>query len=151
MKADYINSPLAPMPALDMSEKWYEVARSREKQLVKKLDVFMYLSAVHDNAFELVYVSFDEINRCLTRCYHGKIVVRMNKNYLVIRKGLCWKRYLVLGYDEKEGMLALANRRKSRCWVLSKKMPYDKNAFEAMMKTVEKQGFDIKTIELLNG
>lgn len=143
MKADYFNNP--PMPF-----KWYEVARTREKSLFKKVDVFMYLSLTHDNAFELMYVSVDEINRRLTKCYHGRFLVKMKNNYLIIKHGLFWKRYYVLSYDDVAGIVALANRRKTKCWILSKTLPYDTDAFRRVMKSVEDQGVDVGNIELFH-
>lgn len=139
MQADYFNSPLMPF-------KWYEVACTKEKCLFTKLDVFMYLSAAHDNSFELLYVSIDEISRRLTRCYRGKFVVRMRNNYLIIRNGLWRKKYLVIEYEESSGILILANRRKSKCWILTKNLPYDKSVLEKLLKSAEKQGVDVSNI-----
>ena len=140
MKADYFNNPLVPF-------KWYEVARTLERSLFKKLDVFMYLSATHDNAFELLYVSVNEINRRLTKCYHGKFVIRMQNNYLIIRNGLWRKRYLVVEHDEAAGIVILANKRKSKCWILSNKLPYDKTALEILLKSAERKGVDMINIK----
>lgn len=148
MLADYFNSPLMPMSYSGVSEKWYEVARTLERSLFKKLDVFMYLSVTHDNAFDLIYVAIDEINRKLTKCYHGKIVVRMRKNYFIIRNGLWRKKFFVLDYDEEAGIVALANKRKSKCWILSKKLPYDKVGFDKILKSVEKQGVDVNNLTM---
>lgn len=128
--------------------KLYEVARTLERSLFKKLDVFMYMSVTHDNAFNLLYVAYDEINRRLTKCYHGKFVIRMRHNYLIIRSGLWRKKYLVVEYDEAAGLVALSNKRKSKCWILSKKLPYDKDAFDKMLKSVEKQGVDVSNLQL---
>lgn len=139
MKADYFNNPLVPF-------KWYEVARTLERSLFKKLDVFMYLSATHDNAFELLYVSVNEINRRLTKCYHGKFVIRMQNNYLIIRNGLWRKRYLVVEHDEAAGIVILANKRKSKCWILSNKLPYDKTALDILLKSAERKGVDMSNI-----
>ena len=122
MLADYFNNPLVPY-------KWYEVARTREKSVFKKVDVFMYLSMTHDNAFDLLYVAIDEVNQRLTKCYHGKFVIKMRKNYLIIRQGLWRKKYLVVAKDDEENIVALSNIWKSKVWVLAKKMPYDKAAF----------------------
>ena len=144
---DYLNNPSMPMLYSGMSEKWYEVARTLERSLFKKLDVFMYLSATHDDTFNLVYVAFDEINRRLTKCYRGKFVVRMHKNYLIIRHGLWRKKYLVVDYDTTAGIVVLSNKRKSKCWVLSKKLPYDKVACEKIIKSAEKQGIDVKNLK----
>ena len=141
MLADYFNNPLVPF-------KWYEVARTREKSLFKKVDVFMYLSMTHDNAFDLVYVSVDEINRRLTKCYHGKFKIRFKNNCLIIRHRLFWKRYYVIACDEAEGIVALSNRWKTKCWILSKNVPYDIGAFHNVMKGVEAQGVDVNSIEL---
>ena len=141
MIADYFNNPLMP-------DKWYEVARTRERSLFKKLDVFMYLSATHDNAFELVYVSVDEINRRVTKCYHGKFVVKLKNNYLIIRQGLWRKKFLIIASDEENGIVALTNRWKSKVWILSKQLPYDKAAFDKVLESVKNQGFDIDKIEL---
>lgn len=148
MLADYFNNPLMPMLYSGVSEKWYEVACTLERSLFKKLDVFMYLSATHDNAFDLLYVSYDEINRRLMRCYHGKFVVRMRKNYLIIRNGLWRKKYLIVGYDEQYEIVALSNKRKSKCWILSKKLPYDRAAFDKIIKSAERQGVDVKKLQL---
>ena len=139
MKADYFNNPLVPF-------KWYEVARTLERSLFKKLDVFMYLSATHDNTFELLYVSVNEINRRLTKCYHGKFVIRMRNNYLIIRNGLWRKRYLVVEHDEAAGIVILANKRKSKCWILSNKLPYDKTALDILLKSAERKGVDMNNI-----
>lgn len=149
MKADYFNNPLMPMLYSGVTDKWYEVARTRERSFFKKLDVYMYLSAAHDNAFELLYVSIDDINRRLTKCYHGKFVVRMRKNYLIIRNGLWRKKILVLDYNESCGIIALVNKRKSRCWILSKNMPYDKAALEKILDSAEKHGVNINDIEFV--
>ena len=148
MLADYLNNPLMPMSNSGVSEKWYEVARTQEKSLFKKLDVFMYLSVTHDNAFDLLYVSYDEINRCLTKCYHGKFVVKMCNNYLIIRSGLWRKKYLVVDYDKEAEIVALSNKRKSKCWILSKKLPYDKTAFDKIIKSVANQGVDVGKLQL---
>ena len=141
MLADYFNNQLMPC-------KWYEVARTREKSIFKKLDVFMYLSVTHDNAFDLVYVSIDEINRRLTKCYHGKFVVKLKGNYLIIRQGLWRKKYLIVAQDDVSNIIALSNRRKSKVWILSRKLPLDNTQFEKVLKSVENQGFDINDIEL---
>ena len=147
MLADYLNNPLMLMSHSGMSEKWYEVARTLERSLFKKLDVFMYLSANQDNTFDLLYVAFDEINRRLTKCYRGKFVVRMRNNYLIIRNGLWRKKYLVIEYDDEAGIVALSNKRKSKCWILSKKLPYDKVAFEKIVESVERQGVEVKNLK----
>ena len=148
MLADYLNNPRMPMLNSGVPEKWYEVACTLERSLFEKLDVFMYLSVTHDNAFNLLYVAYDEINRRLTKCYHGKFVVKMRKNYLIIRYGLWRKKYLVVDYDEEAGLVALSNKRKSKCWILSKKLPYDKAAFEKMLQSAEKQGVDVGNLKL---
>lgn len=148
MKADYCNNPLMPMSYSGMSDKWYEVARSREKRLIKKVDVFMYLSMNHDNAFDLLYVAIDEINRRITKCYHAKFVVRRRKNCLIIRQGL-WKRcFQIIAQNEKSTMVALSNKRKSKVWVLSKKLPYDESDFSKLMKSIEDMGVNVNDIEL---
>ena len=142
MVADYTNNPLLPF-------KWYEVARTREKQVFKKMDVFMYLSMTHDNAFDLVYVSVDEINRRLTKCYHGKFVVRLKNNYLILRQGLWRKKFLIVAKNDESDIVALSNKRKSKVWILSKQMPYDETAFEKVMDSLKNQGFDTDSIEKL--
>jgi len=134
MLADYFNNPLMPMSYSGVSEKWYEVARSREKRLFQRVDVFMYLSMSHDNAFDLLYVAIDEVNQHLVKCYHGKFIVKIGNNYLIIRQGLWRKKFLIIANDDEKNIVALTNRRKSKVWVLSKKLPYDKNAFENVLK-----------------
>ena len=141
MLADYFNNPLMPY-------KWYEVARTREKRLFKKVDVFVYLSMTHDDAFDLLYVSFDEINRRLTKCYHGKFMVKLNDNYLIIRQGLWRKRFLIVEKDDEAKIVVLSNKRKSKIWILSQKLSYNKEAFEKIMKNLKEKGFDVENIEL---
>ncbi|MBP5642635.1 MAG: lipocalin family protein [Bacteroidales bacterium] len=141
MSADYFNSPLMPY-------KWYVVACTVERRLFKNVDVFMYLSVNHDNAFELLYVATDEINRHLTKCYHGRFVIKKKKNYLIIRHGLWRKKFLIIAQNDDASMVALSNRRKSKIWVLSKKIPYDNNDLGKLLKSLENQGFDINSIEL---
>ena len=148
MSADYFNNPLMPMSYSGVSEKWYEVARSREKRLFQKVDVFMYLSMSHDNAFDLLYVAIDEVNQRLIKCYHGKFVVKLTNNYLIIRQGLWRKKYLIIANDDERSIMALSNRRKSKLWILSKKLPYDRIAFENVLKSVENQGINMDNIEL---
>ena len=141
MLADYFNNPLMPY-------KWYEVARTREKCIFKKVDVFMYLSMTHDNAFDMLYVSIDEINRRLTKCYHGKFVVKIKNNYLIIRHGLWRKKFFVVDKSDDEKIIALSNKIKSKVWILTKELPFDRNALEKIMKNLERQGFDVENIEL---
>ena len=139
MLADYQNNQLML--------KWYEIARTREKRLFKKVDVFMYVSVTQDDAFDLLYVSFDEINRRMTRCYHGKFAVKMNDNYLIIRKGLWRKRFLIIAHDDENKIVVLSNKRKSMVWILSKELPYDRLALADVLKSVANQGVDMSKIE----
>ena len=125
MLADYFNNPLMPMSYSGVSEKWYVVACTLERSLFKKLDVFLYLSATHDNAFNLLYVSYDEINR----------------------NGLWRKKYLVVDYDETAEIVALSNKIKSKCWIMSKKLPNDETAFDKIIKSCEKYGIDVKNLQ----
>ena len=148
MLADYFNNPLMPMSHFGMSEKWYVVARTRERKLFKKIDVFMYLSMTHDNMFDLLYVSFDEINRRMTRCYHGKFVIKLKNNYLIIRQGLWRKKFFIIANNEDLTLAALTNRRKSKVWILSKGLPFKRIDFENIIQKIEKQGFDVENIEL---
>ena len=141
MSADYFNNPLMPF-------KWYVVACTREKSIFKKVDVFMYLSMTHDNAFDLLYVAIDEVNQHLVKCYHGKFVVKQKNNCLIIRQGLWRKKFIIIEKDDENEILALSNRWKSKVWILSKKLPYDKPAFENVLKSVENLGFDMDAIEL---
>lgn len=131
-----------------MTQKWYEVARSRDNRFLKRMDVFMYLSTTYDNAFELLYVTVDQFNRRLTRCYRGKFMVRKKNNYIIIWHGLCRKKLVVMDYNEDAGLVAIANRRKTRVCILSLRLPCDKNAFELMKNNVEKQGFEISIAEI---
>ena len=148
MKADYFNNPLVPMSYSGMSGKWYEVARSREKRLFKKVDVFMYLSVNKDNTFEMLYVYVDAVNRRFAKSYHGKIVLEHGKYYLIIKKGLWRKKYLVVASDERFGLVTLTNTSKSKCWIVSKCLPYDRAAFENILDVAEKTGVDVNNIEL---
>lgn len=141
MSADYFNNPLMPY-------KWYVVACTPMRSIFKKVDVFMYLTMTHDNAFDLLYVAIDEINQHLIKCYHGKFVVKMRNNYLIIRNGLWRKRFKIIAKDDDSNIVALTNRWESKVWILSKKMPYDKNAFERILESIEKQGFDMDSLEL---
>ena len=127
--------------------KWYEIARSYEKRLFDKVDVFMYLSMTHDNAFDLLYVTVDEINRKMTKTYHGKFVIKKKNNYLIIRRGLWRKRLQIIAQDDEKNIVVLANRCKSRIWVLSKNLPYDKPTLANVMKSVENQGVDMSKIQ----
>ena len=131
-----------------MTQKWYEVARSRDNRFLKKMDVFMYLSATYDNAFELLYVSCDQFNRRLTRCYHGKFLVKRKGDFIIIWHGLCRKKLLVLDYDSSAGLVAIANRSKTKAAVFSTSLPFDKNSLEKMINNVEKQGFVMDTAEI---
>ena len=148
MSADYFNSSLVPMSYSGTTKKWYEVARSRENRLYKKIDVFMYLSMIHDDSFELLYVSLDEINRRVTRSYHGRFVIKKRNNYLIIRHGLCHRKLRIVSYDEKAGLVALSNRNQSKMWILSSSLPVDKDAYENMMGEISKAGYDVSDIEL---
>ncbi len=131
-----------------MTQKWYEVARSRDNRFIKKMDVFMFMSLTYDNAFELLYVSCDQFNRRLTRCYHGRFVLRQKGRFLVIRCGLWRKKFQILNYDENAGMIAICNRRKTQAFVLSKTLPFDKTAYDRIKEDLVKQSLDVEILEI---
>ena len=76
-------------------------------------------------------------------------MVKMDDNYLIIRQGLWRKKFLIVDKDDEAKMVALSNKRKSKIWILSQKLPYDKDAFEKIMKSLKEKGFDVDNIELL--
>ena len=149
MKEDYFNSHNVILSDTNTMVKWYEVARFRDNRLIKKLDEFAYLSIVHENSFELLYVTVDELNRRVTRNYHGKIIAKKGENYLIIRRGLIRHKLLILSYDEKACLVALSNRFKTKVRILSSCLPVDSEAFQKMMNAVSERGFDVNDIEML--
>ena len=74
--------------------------------------------------------------------------MKLDDNYLIIRKGLWRKKFLIIEKDDESKIVVLSNKRKSKIWIFSETVSYDKAAFEKIMKNLEEKGFDVENIEL---
>ena len=112
---------MKPIANSQLTGKWYQIARTYNRLEMSFLEIFLYVSIGCGNYLDLLYVGI-KADRCkVLKKFDLEILPKEDACFIIIRKGLFWKKLKILTFDEKEKILILSDMKMKHISILSRK------------------------------
>ena len=92
-----------------LTGKWYSIARTYNHFEMKFLEIFLYISIGCGNYLDLLYVGINNDRSKVLKKFDLEILPKADACFIIIRKGLFWKKLKILTFDENEEILILSD------------------------------------------
>ena len=119
-----------------LTGKWYSIARTYNLFEIEFFDIFVYISVSCEKILDLLYVGIKEDRSKILKKLTLNILTKNNSCFIVIRKGLFRKKLKVLTFDEKEGILVLADEKMKYVSVFSRKSELRREVVEKCLNSI---------------
>ena len=119
-----------------LTGKWYSIARTYNLFEIEFFDIFVYISVSCERVLDLLYVGIKEDRSKILKKLTLNILTKNNSCFIVIRKGLFRKKLKVLTFDEKEGILVLADEKMKYVSVFSRKSELRREVVEKCLNSI---------------
>ena len=119
-----------------LTGKWYSIARTYNLFEIEFFDIFVYISVSCEKIFDLLYVGIKEDRSKILKKLTLNILTKNDSCFIVIRKGLFRKKLKVLTFDEKEGILVLADEKMKYVSVFSRKSELRREVVEKCLNSI---------------
>ena len=131
-----------------LTGKWYNIVRTRNFFEMKFVEIFLYISIACENYLDLLYVGIKEDRRKVLRKLTLETLTKNDTFFIILKKGFFRKRFKILTFDDKNGILILSDRKMKYVSILSRKPTMKHEIVENYLNQVEELS---REIELYSG
>ena len=117
--------------------KWYSIARTYNRLEMSFQEIFLYVSIGCGNYLDLLYVGIKEDRSKVLKKLDLEILPKEEACFIIIRKGLFWKKLKILTFDEKEKVLILSDMKMKHISILSRKPVLKHEIVEKCLNGIE--------------
>ena len=104
-----------------LTGKWYNIARTRNFFEMKFVEIFLYISIACENYLDLLYVGIKEDRSKVLRKLTLEVLTKNDSFFIILKKGIFRKRFKILTFDDKNGILILSDKKMKYVSILSRK------------------------------
>ena len=116
--------------------KWYSIARTYNHFEIKFFEIFIYISISCEKYLDMLYVGIKEDRTKVLKKITLKILTKNGSNFIALNKGLFRKKLKVLTFDEKDGILILADEKMKYVSILSRKSELKHEVVEKCLNSI---------------
>ena len=120
-----------------LTGKWYSIARTYNRLEMNFLEIFLYVSIGCGNHLDLLYVGINDDRSKVLKKFDLEILPKDDACFIIIRKGLFWKKLKILTFDEKEKVLVLSDMKMQHILILSRKPELKHEIVEKCLNGIE--------------
>ena len=120
-----------------LTGKWYSIARANNRLEMNFLEIFLYVSIGCGNHLDLLYVGINDDRSKVLKKFDLEILPKDDACFIIIRKGLFWKKLKILTFDEKEKVLILSDMKMKYISILSRKQELKQEVVEKCLNGIE--------------
>ena len=131
-----------------LTGKWYSIARTRNFLEMKFVEIFLYISIAYENYLDLLYVGIKEDRSKVLRKLTLETLTKNDTFFIILKKGFFRKRFKILTFDDKNGILILSDKKMKYVSILSRKPTMKHEIVENYLNQVEELS---REIELYSG
>ena len=131
-----------------LTGKWYSIARTRNFFEMKFVEIFLYISIACENYLDLLYVGIKEDRSKVLRKLTLETLTKNDTFFIILKKGFFRKRFKILTFDDKNGILILSDKKMKYVSILSRKPTMKHEIVENYLNQVEELS---REIELYSG
>ena len=120
-----------------LTGKWYNIARTRNFFEMKFVEIFLYISIACENYLDLLYVGIKEDRSKVLRKLTLEILTKNDTVFIILKKGIFRKRFKILTFDDKNGILILSDKKMKYVSILSRKSSLSREVVESCLNQIE--------------
>ena len=120
-----------------LTGKWYNIVRTRNSFEMKFVEIFLYISIACENYLDLLYVGIKEDRSKVLRKLTLETLTKNDTFFIILKKGFFRKRFKILTFDDKNGILILSDRKMKYVSILSRKPTMKHEIVENYLNQVE--------------
>ena len=120
-----------------LTGKWYSIARTRNFFEMKFVEIFLYISIVCENYLDLLYVGIKEDRSKVLQKFTLEVLTKNDSFFIILKKGIFRKRFKILTFDDKNGIMILSDRKMKYLSILSRKPTLSHEVVESYLNQVE--------------
>ena len=127
-----------------LTGKWYNIARTRNFFEMKFVEIFLYISIACENYLDLLYVGIKEDRSKVLRKLTLETLTKNDTFFIILKKGFFRKRFKILTFDDKNGILILSDKKMKYVSILSRKPTMKHEIVENYLNQVEELSGEIE-------
>ena len=135
---------MKPIANSQLTGKWYNIARTRNFFEMNFVEIFLYISIAYENYLDLLYVGIKDDRSKALKKLTLKILTKNGASFIIVKKGIFGKILKILLFDEKDGVLILADEKMKYVSILSRKSTLSYEVVESYLNQVEELNGEIK-------
>lgn len=135
---------MKPIANSQLTGKWYSIARTRNFFEMKFIEIFLYISIAYENYLDLLYVGIKEDRSKVLRKLTLEVITKNDTFFIILKKGFFRKRFKILTFDDKNGILILSDRKMKYLSILSRKPTLSHEVVESYLNQVEELNGEIE-------
>ena len=140
---------MKPIANSQLTGKWYNIARTRNFFEMNFVEIFLYISNAYENYIDLLYVGIKEDRSKVLRKLTLEVLTKNDTFFIILKKGFFRKRFKILTFDDKNGILILSDKKMKYLSILSRKPIMQHEVMESYLNQIEEMNG--KRIELYSG
>ena len=120
-----------------LTGKWYNIARTRNFFEMKFVEIFLYISIACENYLDLLYVGIKENRSKVLRKLTLEVLTKNDSFFIILKKGFFRKRFKILTFDDKNGILILSDKKMKYLSIFSRKPTLSHETVENYLKQIK--------------
>lgn len=140
---------MKPIANSQLTGKWYNIARTRNFFEMNFVEIFLYISNAYENYIDLLYVGIKEDRSKVLRKLTLEVLTKNDTFFIILKKGFFRKRFKILTFDDKNGILILSDKKMKYLSIFSRKPIMQHEVMESYLNQIEEMNG--KRIELFSG
>ena len=135
---------MKPIANSQLTGKWYNIARTRNFFEMNFVEIFLYISNAYENYIDLLYVGIKEDRSKVLRKLTLEVLTKNDTFFIILKKGFFRKRFKILTFDDKNGILILSDKKMKYLSILSRKPTMKHEIVENYLNQVEELSGEIE-------
>ena len=135
---------MKPIANSQLTGKWYSIARTRNFFEMNFVEIFLYISIACENYLDLLYVGIKEDRSKVLRKLTLEVLTKNDSFFIILKKGIFRKRFKILTFDDKNGILILSDKKMKYVSILSRRPTLSHEVVESCLNQVEELSGEIE-------
>ena len=128
---------MKPIANSQLTGKWYNIARTRNFFEMNFVEIFLYISNAYENYIDLLYVGIKDDRSKVLRKLTLEVLTKNDTFFIILKKGFFRKRFKILTFDDKNGILILSDKKMKYLSILSRKPTLSHETVENYLKQIK--------------
>ena len=128
---------MKPIANSQLTGKWYNIARTRNFFEMNFVEIFLYISNAYENYIDLLYVGIKDDRSKVLRKLTLEVLTKNDTFFIILKKVFFRKRFKILTFDDKNGILILSDKKMKYLSIFSRKPTLSHETVENYLKQIK--------------